>query len=105
MQPARRQPVADIALSGRIAIPARAMTRLKALDRLRLGDAIFRQLTRAAAIMVLVLLSGVILSLIVGSMPAIRTFGLGYLVSERWNPVTENFGALPAIYGTCVTSF
>ncbi len=27
------------------------------------------------------------------------------MVSERWNPVTEIFGALPAIYGTILTSF
>jgi phosphate transport system permease protein len=54
---------------------------------------------------VLVLLSAVIVSLIDGSIPAFRTFGFGFLVSERWNPVTENFGALPAIYGTIVTSF
>ena len=33
-----------------------------------------------------------------------RTFGFGFLTSQAWNPVTENFGALPAIYGTLVTS-
>ncbi len=54
---------------------------------------------------VLLLLSGVIISLIDGSIPALRTFGFGFLVSERWNPVTDNFGALPAIYGTVITSF
>jgi phosphate transport system permease protein len=105
MQPARRQPVADVALSGRVTIPTEAMTRMKALDRLRLGDTVFRHLTRGAAITVLLLLSGVIVSLIDGSIPAIKTFGFGFLVSQRWNPVTDNFGALPAIYGTIVTSF
>jgi phosphate transport system permease protein len=105
MQPARRQTVADVALSGRITIPAEATTRIKALDRLRLGDTVFRHLTRGAAITVLLLLSGVIISLIDGSIPAIRTFGFGFLTSQRWNPVTDNFGALPAIYGTIVTSF
>jgi len=99
------KPVVDLAFSGRVATPAAAVTRIKALDRLRLGDNIFRQLTRAAAIFVLLLLSGVIISLIQGSIPAIKTFGFGFLFSERWNPVTENFGALPAIYGTIVTSF
>ena len=72
---------------------------------LRLGDAAFRHLTRAAAIGVLLLLSGVIISLIDGSLPALRTFGFGFLTSERWNPVTEKFGALAPIYGTFVTSF
>jgi len=75
------------------------------LARLRLGDVAFRHLTRAAAIMVLLILSGVILSLVIGSLPAIRAFGFGFLVSERWNPVTENFGAIAPIYGTIVTSF
>ena len=96
--------MADVALSDQVAIPAEAVARTKVLDRLRLGDSLFRQLTRAAAIFVLLLLSGVIFSLIQGSIPALRTFGFGFLFSERWNPVTENFGALPAIYGTLMTS-
>lgn len=105
MQTRQSQPVADIALTNRLAMPAKAMARTRALDQLRLGDAVFRQLTRAAAIAVLLLLSGVIVSLIDGSIPAFKAFGLGFLVSERWNPVTEIFGALPAIYGTILTSF
>jgi phosphate transport system permease protein len=79
-------------------------TRAKILDRLRLGDAAFRHLTRAAALGVLLLLSGVIVALIDGALPAFRAFGLGFLVTERWNPVTEQFGALAPIYGTLVTS-
>jgi phosphate transport system permease protein len=85
-------------------ISTEAVTRAKVLDRLRLGDAAFRQVTRAAAIAVLLLLSGVIISLVDGSIPALRTFGFGFLFSARWNPVTEIFGALPAIYGTVITS-
>src|SRR5437762_12563570 len=37
-------------------------------------------------------------------MPALSTFGVGFLITERWNPVTEQFGALAPIYGTIVTS-
>jgi phosphate transport system permease protein len=105
VQPGRSQPVVDVAFSDRMAISAGAPSRTRVLDRLRLGDAVFRNLTRAAAIGVLLLLSGVIVSLIEGSIPAIKAFGFGFLISQRWNPVTENFGALPAIYGTIVTSF
>jgi len=97
--------VVDMALSDQMSVPAQALARTRALDRLRLGDTVFRHLTRTAAIGVLLLLSGVIISLIDGSIPAFRTFGFGFLTSERWNPVTEIFGALPAIYGTIVTSF
>ena len=94
-----------MALSDQMSVPAQALARTRALDRLRLGDTVFRHLTRNAAIGVLLLLSGVIISLIDGSIPAFRTFGFGFLTSERWNPVTEIFGALPAIYGTILTSF
>jgi phosphate transport system permease protein len=75
------------------------------LDRLRWGDALFHQLTRAAAVGVLILLSGVIVSLVHGSLPALRAFGFNFLIEDRWNPVTERFGALAPIYGTIVTAF
>jgi phosphate transport system permease protein len=97
--------VVDFALQSGAVVTAEAATRAKVLDKLRLSDAAFRHVTRAAAIGVLVLLSAVIVSLINGSLPALRTFGFGFLVSDRWNPVTEKFGALPAIYGTVLTSF
>ena len=95
----------DIALQGDAVEAYAVAARAKALNRLRVGDIIFRALTRAAAIGVLVLLGGVIISLIDGSLPAFRAFGLNFLVEERWNPVTERFGALAPIYGTLVTSF
>ncbi len=105
MDPARRRSVVDVALQEEGVVSVAAVARARALDRLRLGDAAFRQVTRAAAIGVLLLLSGVMISLVVGSLPALRTFGLGFLTTERWNPVTEKFGALAPIYGTLVTSF
>ncbi len=95
----------DVVLSERLAVAAGAGARSKVLDRLRLDDSIFRLLTRAAAMGVLLLLSGVMVSLILGSIPAIKAFGFGFLLSQRWNPVTNIFGALPAIYGTILTSF
>lgn len=91
----------DLALTGNIAAASRART----LGRLRISDLTFHFLTRAAAILVLVLLSGVILALIKGSLPAFQAFGFNFLFEERWNPVTEKFGALAPIYGTLVTSF
>jgi phosphate transport system permease protein len=103
--PARRRSVVDMALQDAELISTAATARAKVLDRLRLSDAAFQQLTRAAAIAVLLLLSGVIISLIDGSIPALRQFGFGFLISQKWNPVTEIFGALPAIYGTLITSF
>jgi len=97
--------VVDAVLQAQTLEASEASSRAKVLDRFRLSDNAFRHLTRAAAIFVLLLLGGVIISLISGSIPALRKFGLGFLLSESWNPVTENFGALPAIYGTLISSF
>jgi phosphate transport system permease protein len=74
------------------------------MRRQRVEDALFRGATRLFALGVLVLLGAVMTSLAIGSIPAFRKFGLGFLTSSAWNPVKENFGALPAIYGTLVTS-
>ncbi|WP_051361822.1 phosphate ABC transporter permease subunit PstC [Solimonas soli] len=68
-------------------------------------DALLRSLTRAAAIIVLVMLGGVIISLVDGALPAIKTFGFSFITTESWNPVTEKFGAAAPIYGTLVTAF
>jgi phosphate transport system permease protein len=79
--------------------------RTRTLRRFRIGDNTFRIMTQCSAIAVLVLLAGVMLSLVIGSLPAWKAFGFGFFTSESWNPVTEKFGALPAIYGTVLTSF
>jgi phosphate transport system permease protein len=105
MQSAGRRSVVDAVLNGDAAEIGAVTTRAKMLDRLRFRDAIFHQLTRVAAATVLILLGAVIISLILGSLPALREFGFNFLVDERWNPVTDKFGALAAIYGTIITSF
>jgi phosphate transport system permease protein len=64
----------------------------------------FRTATFIAAVVVLVLLASIIGSLIHGSWPALRTFRWDFLTQERWNPVTEQFGALAPLYGTVVSS-
>jgi phosphate transport system permease protein len=105
MQSTGRRPVVDVALQGGSLSITDRVDRVKVLQRLRLSDAAFRYLTRAAAVMVLVILGGIIVSLIYGSWPALRTFGIRFLYEQSWNPVTEKFGAVAPIYGTLLTSF
>ena len=69
-----------------------------------IGDTVFRSLTFLFALLVLLILGGVIFALIDGALPALRTFGFSFVVTEVWNPVTKQFGALGPIYGTLVTS-
>lgn len=74
------------------------------LQRQAVLDVVFRNLTRIAAFAVLLLLAAIIGSLVLGSMPAIKAFGFGFLTSLEWDPVNEKFGALVPIIGTLITS-
>ena len=67
-------------------------------------DFAFRNTTRLSAFLVLAVLIGIVISLLVGSWPAVNKFGLGFLFSTDWNPVTDSFGAVVPIFGTLVTS-
>jgi len=68
------------------------------------GDTRFRLMALGAALFVLLIFMGVIASLIIGSLPAMKAFGFGFLTTEAWRPTREIFGALGPIYGTLVTS-
>jgi phosphate transport system permease protein len=70
----------------------------------RLRERLFRAATLVAALLVLTLLGGVAVSLVQGAWPAFAHFKLHFLTSEVWNPVTDQYGALAAVYGTVVTS-
>jgi len=96
--------VADVTMGGGLVVEASSLDRAKALGALKAGDTIFRRLTQAAAVVVLLILSGVIVSLVVGSLPALRAFGFSFVTSQVWNPVTEKFGAFAPIVGTVTTS-
>jgi phosphate transport system permease protein len=80
--------------------------RARALNAFKLGDVSFYWITRACAISVLLILGGIILSLIVGAWPAMKTYGLSFLYASRWAPSADPpvLGALGPIYGTLVTS-
>ncbi len=67
-------------------------------------DKLFRGATMFFAFLVFILLFGIIITLLIGSWPALKTFGPGFFVSDVWNPVDVQFGGLVPIYGTLVTS-
>jgi phosphate transport system permease protein len=77
---------------------------LAAPKRQQFFDQLFRNATRFFAVLVLLLLTGIIASLIIGSLPSIKQFGFKFLYTTDWDPVTEQFGALVPIVGTLVTS-
>jgi phosphate transport system permease protein len=95
----------DAAIAARdISLVHNEAERARILRGFSLGDRTFKIITQIAAITVLALLAGVMIALLQGSLPAWRAFGLDFLITEKWNPVTEKFGALAPVYGTVVTS-
>jgi phosphate transport system permease protein len=67
-------------------------------------DSIFSNLTLFFAIVMVTILVALVIILTRDAMPAINKFGFAFITNTMWNPVTDVFGALPAIYGTLVTS-
>src|ERR1700737_3984739 len=72
--------------------------------RLISGDRIFLAIAYGAAALILLIAGVFIIALFIPALPAITKFGLGFFISRTWDPVRSQFGALPAIYGTLVTS-
>lgn len=70
----------------------------------RIGDRVFANLTLFFALVIVAILVGMIVALNIDAWPAIRKFGIDFIGGMSWNPVTEQFGALPAIYGTLLSS-
>jgi phosphate transport system permease protein len=68
------------------------------------GDLYFRWLTAVCALVLPLVMIAIGLALAFYSIPALKKFGLGFFISEVWNPVTQQFGALSSIYGTLVST-
>ena len=70
----------------------------------RFSDEIFSNLALISALLIVGILLGFIIILNIDAMPAIRKFGAAFIGNSSWDPVKESFGALPAIYGTLLSS-
>ncbi len=85
--------------------PAEEVARIAArLSRQKWQDSLFKGATLFFALSVLGMLAAIIGSLVMGAYPAFQYFGIGFLTSTEWNPITVQYGAANAIYGTLVTS-
>jgi phosphate transport system permease protein len=67
-------------------------------------DKIFNLLLVSSAFSLLILGVGIFLSLLNASSLALKKFGFSFFNGSEWDPVSEEFGALPFIYGTILTS-
>jgi phosphate transport system permease protein len=72
--------------------------------RARMGDALFRYLMLACALSVLAIVGLIIVELVLNSRLSIHHFGWKFFIGDNWDPVAGDFGALPFLYGTLVSS-
>lgn len=70
----------------------------------RLGDAVFRLLTAACAMVIALVMAGMLLELWLNSQLAMEQFGWKFFVSPAWDHRTGQYGALTSIYGTVVST-
>jgi phosphate transport system permease protein len=68
------------------------------------GDAVFRGILFLSALVIILIVASMIVAMYSNSRLSIREFGWGFLTSREWNPVRHEFGALPFIYGTVMSS-
>lgn len=68
-------------------------------------DTIFANATRAIAFGVLLLLAWIFTVLFEHSLESLKAFGFDFILEDKWAPNLEKFGALPAIYGSVVSTF
>lgn len=85
-------------------LPPRSASRVM-FDRLRGGDEIAYLVTLACTVAMFLIVLFLVGELWFRSGAAIKTFGWHFLFTSNWNPNGDQFGALPFIYGTCVTAF
>src|SRR5215813_9384817 len=84
--------------------PDDALRPPRSVSDVNLGDQTFRIVTAAFGVCIVLVLAGMALGMAYQSLPALRTFGLGFLASTEWNPARGQLGALAFIFGTVVSS-
>src|SRR5450830_1886704 len=77
---------------------------LSVMRRQRLQDFVFHKVTMLFALSVLFVLIGIIISLVIGAVPALKEFGPGFITRVECDPINDQYGALIAIVGTLSTA-
>ncbi|HYE14218.1 MAG TPA: phosphate ABC transporter permease subunit PstC [Pyrinomonadaceae bacterium] len=69
-----------------------------------LGDAIFRGLLSCCALLIVAVVVAMFVEIGSNARLSIDEFGLSFLTGRDWDPIRGEFGALPFVYGTVVSS-
>jgi phosphate transport system permease protein len=65
----------------------------------------FKRLLRIMSIVLLIIVAGILITLIIRSIPTMKSLGIGFLWGKVWDPVNNIYGAWPFLFGTLATSF
>jgi phosphate transport system permease protein len=80
-------------------------TKAKSSSGMIRAESIFKRSLIAVGIAMVLLVVGLLITLIIESLPSMKNLGLKYLWSKTWDPVNNVYGALPFLIGTLLTSF
>lgn len=67
-------------------------------------ERVFKNLLLLFGLLIVLLFAGIVLTLIFNSFPTIKQFGIKFLTNKTWDPLKGEFGALPFLLGTLITS-
>src|SRR5436309_137320 len=76
----------------------------KSSNRLQANENLFARSTLLSAILIIVIILAIFFTLVVSSMPAIKALGFKFFHSSQWDPVSGEYGAVPFLFGTLITS-
>src|SRR5215469_1470662 len=88
---------------GPVGLSPAAKSRLKTKDNV-VADVVFRVLVVLCALVLVAIVGLIFYELVSQSNKSIGKFGFKFLIKTIWDPVAEDFGGLPFIYGTIVSS-
>src|SRR3954471_24960042 len=97
-------PTAPESEDKRAAVPIRFPARITEFRDSKFGDVAFRVLVLICALSVFAIVGLIVLELIQQSKLSLKEFGLQFFIRQNWDPVQGEFGALPFVYGTLVSS-
>jgi len=68
-------------------------------------ETIFKRILWVMSVLLLIIVAGILVTLVIDSMPSIKSLGIKYLWGKVWDPVNNVYGAYPFLMGTLLTSF
>lgn len=73
--------------------------------RLLIKEGVFKKSLIIFSLLAIVILLAIFFTLLFSSIPSLKSLGVSFFYNKDWDPVADNFGALPFLLGTLITSF